>query len=764
MPYSASGFTLFTGDILTRTDQINSELRRGAEIGGGQSILVDPDDANGGSFMRCFTSGTPDVTPAYHRFKLQHLESGNASASPTTAWDEARALFRCKAVLNTIDGASVYAFRFGNSGADGVVIVSFIYDSASGDLKVRMVVNGVSTDSAAVLTLSTEYDFYVKYVKSSGASDGVCEVWYAAAGGTPALLISDNDHNETDQIGQFDCMGASINKIGNHAIYHRGVGWCMGSTLWASSFTNPADLWYDIDRGLGQLRDPDTTGITVKSCWQPGQYRHLWAALTDMKAGVYIIEGNSWPGDAHGTLTLAGTMDLDENNDFYGHVELTGLTKGQQYIAKVVPYSDATSGTKYWPTRTLLWTQLTDTDDLKVSFGSCDDPSGSPPFEWAEHARGDGSQIFFHLGDQQYEASGLSDTVPWERTEDFLIDRTDFDWERWLDYMSRYVPIVMLPDDHEVANNWDASYRQGYVDAVGNPAGSNGSAYATLAGGSYGGTITLGDLYDECREGFYQAESKGFRNLGHAGSAGSVDRENYRSFQIGNILIAVVDLRAFEDSAGTEPTSNSLATNLGAAQLAWLNTLIDDCTAQTLIIATQSPWSDTNTVEHGDAHYTENAPAERNLIWDRIESNAKIKRFCIICGDMHLNMVTQRRWSGYNNLTRDVHKLAGDFCVGSMGKHAAPLDSNVTVGGTNAASRGVFFFSIHGETANDTIRSRGVLTIPQNIYSPLALAVMDGDDNSLLYSGEFNFNPPVTTQRSRPGLGDRREVMLGDRP
>ncbi len=456
-------------------------------------------------------------------------------------------------------------------------------------------------------------------------------------------------------------------------------------------------------------------------------------------------------------------MDLDDANDWYGHAELTGLTPGQQYIAKVVPYSDATSGTKYWPARTLLWTQLTATSDLKISFGTCSDPSGSPPYEWAEYARVDGSQIFFHLGDQQYEASGLSETAPWERKADFLIDRIDHDWERWFDYMSRYVPVIMLPDDHEVMNNWTSSIKQGYVDVTGNPTGNDGSEYGDLAGGSYGGAITYGNVYDACREGFYIAEAQGYRNTGHAGST-FVDREHYRSFQIGNILIAVVDMRSFEDSAGTEPTSNSLATQLGAGQLAWLNALIDNCTAQTLLIATQSPWSDTNATTHGDDHYTEVAVAERNLIWDRIADNAKIKRFAIICGDMHIDMITQRRWSGYNNLTRDMPKLAGEFSIGSMGKHAASLDATVTVGGTNAASRGVKHFSIHGQDLNDTIRARGILNIPQNIRSAMSAAVMDGDDNSSLYAGLFNFMPSVTTQRDRPGVGNRREVMLGDRP
>lgn len=766
MPYSASGFVLFAGDIISRTDQINGNLRRGAEVGEGQTIVADPDDANGPSMMQCLTKGSPDATPAYYRAKCQHSESGNPIASPTTVWDTARVLARVKANLQSTNGVNVYTLRIGNGSTNGVVILSLLYNSGTSKLKVRTICDGTTTTTTnGILNENTLYDIFVYYKKSSGANDGVLQVSYAVAGGSPSLIAElDLTHNETAQVGQFDCMGGVINSgAAFYATYFVGVGWCFGDTIWNRRFGNPEDLWYSVDRGLGVLREPRTDKMVIKSTWMPGQYRHSWAALTDMKADVYYIEGTTWPGDGHASLTNGATMDLDENNDWIGFATLSGLSAGTTYTAKVVPYSNATPGTLYWPTRTLQFTTLTDDNsDIKFAFGSCNDPSSGSPFEWAEYIRQSGAQIFFHLGDQQYEESGLSDTIPWERKKDFLIDRLDFEWERWLDNMQRFVPMMLLPDDHEVANNWNAAWRQGYVDASGNPTGANGSEYSDLIGGDYGVTVTKGDVYDACREGFYIAEAQGFLDCGHAGSAGYVDREYYRSFTVGPALFIVCDMRGFEDQAGTEPTSGGAATQFGAAQLAWIQNLIDTTAANLIVFVHQSPWSDTNAATHGDDHYDEIAQAERNAIWSRIEDRDSIW-WLHIAGDMHLNMVTRRAIAGIAGLEHTMRGMICELTVGALCKHAASLDGDVAVGGTNDKSKGVFHFSIHGQSQGDIIRSFGVATISP-ASKAVSISVHDGDNNSALYTNTWHRGGAPTGYRSRPSMTSRRETWLGGRP
>lgn len=107
--------------------------------------------------------------------------------------------------------------------------------------------------------------------------------------------------------------------------------------------------------------------------------------------------------------------------------------------------------------------------------------------------------------------------------------------------------------------------------------------------------------------------------------AGAGANPIYHSFQIGRVLFIAWDSRADRITASS--------TLLGAAQLSWLNTLLDTSTASALVILSPNPWLGTDSDSWGGF------PDEQTTIIGYLTTHGWLDKTVMVSADKHVNAI-----------------------------------------------------------------------------------------------------------------------------
>jgi len=110
--------------------------------------------------------------------------------------------------------------------------------------------------------------------------------------------------------------------------------------------------------------------------------------------------------------------------------------------------------------------------------------------------------------------------------------------------------------------------------------------------------------------------------------AGVGDAPIYHSFQIGRVLFIASDSRSDRVPGSTL---------LGAAQLAWLDTLLDTSTAAAMVWLMPNPWLGPSSDTWGGF------PAEQAAIIDMLDGHGWLDRMVMVSADKHVNAIDSGR-------------------------------------------------------------------------------------------------------------------------
>jgi len=193
----------------------------------------------------------------------------------------------------------------------------------------------------------------------------------------------------------------------------------------------------------------------------------------------------------------------------------------------------------------------------------------------------DDPQFFVHLGDIHYEdiTDGLQATY---RTayDDLMTYNGTLTTTARQGRLYRNVPIVHIWDDHEYSNN-DSD-------------------------GSYAGKAAPAAVFRTHEPHYPLAEADAI----------------YHEFTVGRVQFIMTDSRYYRNFAG--------GTMLGAAQMTWLQSVLENSTAEFLIFGTQMQWHAGSATQSWPGY-----PTERDAIVTLLTDNNWLDRMIMICGDGH---------------------------------------------------------------------------------------------------------------------------------
>ena len=571
---------------------------------------VDPDDAAGRRALHFQSVGASEEASV--ELRLRHMQHGEAS-SPGFGGDaetlSGRVLLHFHLDVS-VNVGSAGRIRFFQTERDtsNVFNVQIRKGTGTGELRLQTFVNGANvpnSDSDNTYGPSTFQNFLgehctalIDYRASTGSTDGLVRVYIATgryytsadvlANGTKMLEVT---HNATTAFERFNLGQKHISYAQTSDLYHEWIAWKGSRTI---DDTFPA-VEVIRDPLVGQIRDvtKNSVGIFVRA--PGGYYKQNWHNDGDIRASIryWPIEGSE------GSATETSKFALASADRWGACTTITGLTEGQDYLARVRLYDETDDGDFVDALHTL--SIRLGSGVSTIGQACCIVSSGAAhPHELfdrlveqdARHCLVIDDVGYFdgHIGDDQH-----AETED-EYREAFLHTLLDGPMIRF----GRQGSLIFKAGDHQ------------FIDAFQN-------SYKTSGSTPTGYSVTYTTLYTNAKAAW--ASWAGDAMLGKLTGG-----EFYRSLDWGSTQIVIPDDVTFRDSGNN--------TMLGATQKAALKTAWDG-TAAKLIIWTPVRWNGPTGAIYSDNWHTTAYQAERQEIEQDWLTDAPNARIYIASGDRH---------------------------------------------------------------------------------------------------------------------------------
>lgn len=680
---------------------------------GGFAYVADP--AGAARTVQRFAASANGVTRG-HILNLELGETGNLTEFTHEFADQ---WFECEMYLNW------------NSEATSAKVLTcgiFLSASAAVELALISAVNGGrcridlsdgtnSSSAGAVFTQNTWKLIRFHYRASTGASDGVAECWIGNLDGSGMTLVHSKTHNITTKASYIFYGCRDTNFTGSIATYVATVATMRQATIDRFDLANAA--WCVKDGGLPLA----TAGISQTAAgfaihWHPSVYDNAWTVADDVECDIEFVAGDyddaTFPGA--GTSSAAGCA-LPSADEFCGSFQISGLTAGTLYSARIRTYRAAVPGTKrngpVFQFRTLP--SAASTLEFVASF--CQKSEAMGPLA-AGFMADEGNAILFQAidGDLYYLDKSAATYYPTslspvQTQQEWLRDvvQTVFMQSRFAILNARKHAIVSKQDDHDACEDgWDQGYVKGYVTDA-NPAGLDGLDRGLLCTDDdlNAAAITRGELYDYAQEAWFKLMGRGDLAVSDAGTAWH-DRTHYGYVETGYSALCFLDTRRFQDNTGDQPFSGGAKTFLGADQLAYWLAYFAACTKANVLIFSPANLTDAHLIA-GDSWQDETwRIAEWQAIEAALQANANVQRVYLFSGDRHATIVDTRKYDGqWGRSGYAFAKMVGHFRIGPIasGAHIGSVpQANVIYSGYFGAtqsgepSKGYGRFSLNEST------------------------------------------------------------------
>lgn len=573
----------------------------------------------------------------------------------------------------------------------GTTRIGSVAMANGGRIRVDDSVTGNSSTAGAEITEDTWHTITARYKASTGATDGLIQVW--VDGDSKIVHV----HNNTTQVGRTGCGSRNVGFGANNIdLFIRHVAFVRQSTLDRFSDLQIGSLMVT-DPGMGILLDVSGDSVSIGCHWHPSVHNDAWRTANDVVFDVEYVAGTyddqSFPGSG---TTITSTVALPSASEWCGVQTVTGLTEGA-WSARCRAYSAAAGPGSAYIGPVLNFKTLPSTAGvIRIAPYFCQQPE----FYGHVHPKLIASQsIDFAVseGDEFYnDSTPQASTHPSGTKQSFLRALLHvFIRNPFKALQSRRVPTFMLPDDHDVCeNNWHQGYVLGFSTAY-NLAGDSGGDRLALADDAIlaGAGYTKGNVYDAGGQAWHDLIAKGYLNPAYAGTAWH-DRAHHRKIVMPNCLGLAVDSRRFQSRDGNDPfCDGSNPTFLGPHQMDWLQAEIAAWTGAGLILFSPSNLSDLHVIN--DGWHSESAwQAELHTIEGWIMANAFIEWVYYVSGDRHATAMDRRNKDGqYGRSGTSFPKLVASIRIGPAGAGAVPSFFGETI------TEDVDFVTTFGSTA-----------------------------------------------------------------
>lgn len=727
-------------------------------VNGSYAFAIDPDGVAQRHVLR-YAASANGVTRA-HVLNVAIGETGDTAAFTDTFSD---LWFECEMYLNwNSEAASAKILSFAKFLNEAATVALATISMANGGNCRIDIDGGGNSSSAGGITQNTWKLMRVHYRASTGASDGVAELWIGNLDGSGMTLIHSRPHNNTTACGRiwFGCQDTGF--TGSIATYIATIAIMRQSTIERFGLENTA--WCVKDGGLPLCTcGISQTGAGFAVHWHPSVYDNAWTVADDVECDIEYVGGDyndsTFPGT--GTSTASGVA-LPSADEFCGSFTISGLTAGALYSARLRTFRAAVPGTKRNGPVFQFRTLPASAGVLEFVYSFCQKAAAMGPLAPGTLAA-EGHAIDFQVfgGDWYYldkSAATYYPTsfAPVQTQQEWLRDvvQSTFMLSRFQILSSRKHAILIQQDDHDACEDgWGQGYVKGFITDS-NPLGADGLDRALLCTDSDLNTagITRGQLYDYAQEGWYKLIGRGNLGVAYAGAAWH-DRAEHRKIETGYSLLALLDTRRFQDDTGDQPFSGSAQTFLGADQLAYWLDVFATTTKPNVLIFSPANLTDANLIA-GDSWQDE---AWRRDEWLQIEAalmdNPRVHNVYLFSGDRHATVVDRRRRAGQWGRTTHFNKMVGHFRTGpfASGAHFGSVPSG------GVAYSGNFGATQTGEPAKGYGRLRLNEITGEIAWQAIA------DTGQQQRSGVFRPYPTASI-RSHASLPTRREKWLGARP
>lgn len=683
---------------------------------------TDVDDPASSATRRVQRCRAPaNGTQSYIVFNLKELQPGETSL--TESFDditmEAEIYLDWQGASASPTRVMTFAAIIHNNGLSNIATVS----AANGG-RCRVDTGATNSSSAGVVFPEKEWKLIrVRYRASTGANDGVVQVWVSDTDGSNRTLAHEHTHNDTTAAGRIG-YGAQNTGFGTSNIdaYIATIACHRQTTI--DRFNLSDDVFCIKDGGFPLYCSGVTqTSASVSVQWHPSVHDHSWTTADDVQFDIEYVAGDydegTFPGS--GTSTTSA-VNIPSSDEFCGCTAITGLTAGTTYSYRCRAFRSGTPGTRYVGPVCKFRTMPSAASKLEFTTHFCQKMEEHFPISHGQIA---GFQLDFrwHGGDWYYcDIGGAVNQptafAPPQTTQEYLRDfpRVVL-MSRFVIIANRQSAIFISDDDHDAGeNNWDQGYVKGFVTAT-NTTGADGLDRAlncqdtTLAGAS----ITRGQYYDRMQEGIHKVQRAAQVGTVVAGTSWH-DRSEHRLIETGHTAICILDTRRFQDRTGDQPFSGGSATMLGADQLAyWKDYLQNTCTKPNVFIFSPANLSDLHVASdcwQSDA----NTRAEWLEIEDAMMANDAIKRVYLFSADRHATCIDRRKGVGQYGRTTAFPKMMVHSRIGSMGAGAVPayysetetanvlFTTDFDAGGAGRSCRGYGRFTFNESTGEILIR------------------------------------------------------------
>lgn len=683
--------------IATNGKRIHGLLTDSVGANGSYGFVADP--AGSPRLVLRYTAQANGVTRA-HTLNPDIGETGDTVSFTTTFGD---LWFECEMYLNwnsESSGAKILSFaKFLNEAA--TVALATISMASGGNCRID-VDGGGNSSSAGGITQNTWKLMRFHYRASTGASDGVAELWIGNLDGSSMTLIHSHAHNNTTACGRiwFGCQDTGF--TGSIATYIATIAIMRQATIERFGLQNAA--WCVKDGGLPLC----TCGLSQAGAgfavhWHPSVHDDAWTVANDVECDIEYVAGDyndsTFPGS--GTSTAAGCA-LPSADEFCGSFSISGLTAGTLYSARLRTYRAAVPGTKrngpVFQFRTLP--AVPSTVEFVHSF--CQKAAVMGPLSPGILAA-EGNAINFQVfgGDWYYLDKSAAtyyptSLAPVRTQQEWLRDvvQSTFMLSRFQILSARKHAILIQQDDHDACeDSWGQGYVKGFITDA-NPGGDDGLDRALLCTDAdlNAAGITRGQLYDYAQEGWYKLFGRGNIGVAYAGSAWH-DRAEHRKMETGRSLLCFLDTRRFQDDTGDQPFSGGAPTFLGADQLAyWLDAFANTTKANVLIFSPAN-LSDAHLIAGDNWQNQPWRRAEWHALEAELLANPNVQRVYLFSGDRHATVVERRFRAGqWGREGYSFEKLTGHFRIGpaASGAHlgSVPADDVLYSGNFGASEQG----------------------------------------------------------------------------
>ena len=494
----------------------------------------------------------------------------------------------------------------------------------------RLRLNTVATNydqTGYGLSEDTTYDMRIEYKPSSGASDGVYNVWCKTASEssfTSVLAVS--NHNQTSDI---HWIGYGTET--NNSALSSGDGvkvWHMDSYGRLDGF-EADDYGYDRFRASTCLDVTGTTANIRVFCTDD---------MVNTTTGGFRVNYSTNPDVSLSTKTAY--TDFSARVHDCAHIRITGLEPDTRYYYKIHFVDDTGSPVANYSTtefRSFKTLATATGGTRRIHFMGCNHADGFsgnnqaidelltaetvPDFSvWQGDTFYDDAVKKLLASNDDYDLWDLDAT---ELKNAYRLAYEEYDNNKLLSQTAHFA----IWDDHDLGiDNADGNLRGQAVnmglavDNVGDPYSVTHVNPDYLNGGA--SPITAGDLFT-----LAHGVAAAWWGDGCEGEADGANGDYYRAITHGDVLIPILDTR-------TRSTSSAL---IPSSQRSWLESTVSGSAARFVLLSSQSVWGDwvANAGFPENWGSNSNTRSQRNSIFDWLKTNASNKIIYGVGNDRH---------------------------------------------------------------------------------------------------------------------------------